>query len=87
MLRYDQAFEDGHVVSPTKPPRTHPVVPTRIGTLDAVTFAVGPAGVGAMHGILTGAKVLLFSVVTAAVGILVAAMLIFATNNVPVGRC
>jgi hypothetical protein len=37
-----------------------------------------------MHGILTGAKVLLFSVVTAAVGILVAAMLIFATYNVPV---
>jgi len=39
---------------------------------------------GAMHSIHISAKALLLSVVAAAVGILIAAMLTFATNNVPV---
>jgi len=40
--------------------------------------------VGAMHSIHIAAKALLLSVVGAAVGILIAAMLTFAANNVPV---
>ena len=55
-----------------------------VGPLGAVTFAVGLAGVGAMHSIHIAAKALLLSVVAAAVGILIAAMLTFAANNVPV---
>ena len=39
---------------------------------------------GAMHNIHIAAKALLLSVVAAAVGILIATMLTFATNNAPV---
>src|SRR5215470_19692120 len=56
-----------------------------VGPARRCNLRCGASGVGAMHSIHFSAKaLLLISVVAAAVGILTAAMLTFAANNVPV---